>query len=127
MGELALVQPTPQSEAFSAAMRCLVRLVAALFDLDPDDFTGPNKGSPHQVLARQSLIYLLHTEGGFEQTEIADALGRHHSTAWHAIRVVTGLRDDDEIDRAFTLLGEVYQGFRSAQTRVPDLMVTYTR
>ena len=123
---MADLSPT-SSEDFATALRCVSRLVAAVFDLEPPTFLGPAKGGPHQVLARQTLIYLLHTEASFDQTEIAEALGRHHSTVWHAIQVVTALRDDDDIDRAFTLLGEVYRDFRQAQERVPELLVALTR
>lgn len=108
--------------AIDYALRCASRLVSAVFDLSTDDFTGPRKGPPTEVHARQVLCYLLHTEGGFDQVVIASALNRHRSTVGHAIGVVSGLRETDEIDRAIGKLGEMYRELRDAHEKIPALV-----
>lgn len=112
----------PHESPFGYALRCMTRLVAAVFDLDPASFVGEDKGSPAQVHARQVLFYLLHTEAGFEQATIAGGLGRHRSTVGHAIENITELREEPEIDQAFTRLGEMYRELRDARDKVPLLV-----
>lgn len=112
----------PTGSPFGYALRCLARMVGAVFDLDPAEFVGEAKGSPLQVHARQVLIYLLITEAEFQQSEVADGLGRHHSTIGHALAMVTELRNEPEIDRTFTWLGEMYRSLRDAREKVPQLV-----
>jgi len=121
---LAVTEAPPViSPAFDYALHCLTHLVAAVFELEPDAFTGEEKGSADRVHARQVLFYLLNTEAGFHQVEIAEALGRHRSTVGHAIEVMTGIRDGDpDIDRAFSDLGEMYRRLQEARERVPQLV-----
>lgn len=104
------------------ALRCAARLVGAVFDLPPETFTSPKKGPPAHVHARQVLIYVLHTEADFEQATIAEALRRHHSTIWHAIQVVDGMREQAEVDRALTRIGEMFRDLRDANARIPALV-----
>lgn len=106
----------------TSAIRLASRLVSALFDMPPEEFTGLQKGPPEQVHARQVLCYVLHTEGDFDQTTIARALGRHRSTVGHAIEVITGLREHDDVDRALTRLGEMYRELIDAHSRIPALV-----
>jgi len=104
------------------ALRCASRLVGAVFDIAPEAFTGPRKGPPAQVHARQVLCYLLHTDGEYDQAAISRALGRHRSTVGHAIEVIGELREVAEIDRAVGMLGQMYREIREAHARVPALI-----
>lgn len=104
------------------AVRIASRLVAALFDLPPDHFTGASKGPPAQVHARQVLCYLLHTEGEFDQAAIADALGRHRSTVGHAVAVITSLREHPQVDTALDRLCDMFRELAEAHARIPVLV-----
>lgn len=105
------------------AARGTVRLVAAVFDLEPETFLRPNKGRPEHVHARQVVMYLLRTEGGFDQALIGRALGgRHHSTVWHAVQRVERLRDDEALDAAITALQAMYRELRAASECVPEVL-----
>lgn len=108
----------------ATALRVAARLLSAVFDMPEETFTGPKKGSPPQVHARQVLIYLLNTEADFQQSDIAQALGRHHSTIGHAVEVVTAMREDDELDAALTRLGEMLRDILQAHSRLPTLVET---
>lgn len=101
--------------SFGYALRSLSRLIGAVFDIDPNEFTGDDKGAPAIVEARQVLCYLLITEAGFREIDVAEGLGRHHSTVSHALEVITDLRDDPAIDQTFTWLGEAYRALAEAQ------------
>lgn len=114
--------PVDPESPFGYALRCLARLVGAVFDIDPASFVGESKGGPDQVQARQVLIYLLHTEGGFDQSTIARGLGRHHSTVSHTLAVVEPMLDEPEVERAFARLGEIYRDLREARDKVPELL-----
>ena len=111
-----------QAPAADEELRCAARLVAAMCDLAPEDFTGPKKGAPPLVHARQVLCYLLHTEGGLDQVVISTLLNRHRSTVGHAIQVVAELRDNADVDRAVTRLGEMYRDLRDARAKIPALL-----
>jgi chromosomal replication initiation ATPase DnaA len=104
------------------AARCAARLVGALYDLDPADFTGARKGPAEHVHARQAMMYLLHTEADVGLLATAKALGRHHSTVWHAVGVVTALREHPDVDEAFTRLGATFREFLEAHARLPALV-----
>ena len=119
--DIVRAEVDPESP-FGYALRCLARLVAAVFDIDPASFVGETKGSPIQVHARQVLMYLLMTEAGFQEMEIAQGLGRHHSTVGHAVANFTALREEADIDLAFTRLGEMYRSLREARDKVPALV-----
>lgn len=106
----------------TSAVRIASRLVAALFDLPPEHFTGASKGPPTQVHARQVLCYLLHTEGEFDQVVISDALGRHRSTVGHAVNVITALREHPQVDRALDRLCDMYREITEAHSRIPALV-----
>lgn len=103
-------------------LRRAARLVAAAFDMDPVDFLGPGKGPPAFVHARQVVAYLLSMEGGFDQKHVATAMGRHHSTVWHAVQKIEALREEGEMDRGMASLGEMYRTLREASGRVCDAM-----
>lgn len=105
-----------------AELRCAARLVAAIFDLPPEAFTGAKKGSPTQVHARQTLCYLLRTVGGFDQAVIARALGRHRSTVSHSVEVLDRWREHDDMDRALDKLSEMYRELRESKARTPALV-----
>lgn len=105
------------------AVRGTSRLVAAVFDLEPAAFLAPTKGRPEHVHARQVVMYLLRTEGGFDQDMIGSAMGgRHHSTVWHAVQKVERLRDDEALDAAISGLQEMYRALSAASERVPDAL-----
>lgn len=109
--------------AFDYAFRAAAHLVAAVFDVDPAILTGPNKGSPRVVHARQVFAYLLYTDGNeFGSVAVARALGRHHSTVWHSIQKMVALRDDEEIDDALTKLGGMFRDLVEAHARMPELV-----
>lgn len=120
--EVAALREVPFESPIGYALRCLSRIIGAAFDMEPSTFVGATKGSPAHVHARQILFYLLHTEGCFEQAEIADVLGRHRSTVSHAVQVVLALREEPEIDAALTCLGEVYRDFAAVKASVPALI-----
>jgi hypothetical protein len=101
--------------SFGYALRSLSRFLGAIFDLDPAEFTGEDKGAPAIVEARQVLCYLLITEAGFREIDVAEGLGRHHSTISHAMDVITELREDPAIDRTFSWLGDTYRSLVEAQ------------
>lgn len=108
-------QTTAPSQPFDYALRCLARLVGAFVDLDPAEFIGSSKGTQAQVNARQMVMYLLLTDADFREIDIANGLGRHHSTVDHAVEKFTALREETEIDDALTRLGETYRLFRNTQ------------
>lgn len=108
-------QTTAPSRPFDYALRCLARLVGAFVDLDPAEFIGSSKGTQAQVNARQMVMYLLLTDADFREIDIANGLGRHHSTVDHAVEKFTALREETEIDDALTRLGETYRLFRNTQ------------
>lgn len=108
-------QTTAPSRPFDYALRCLARLVGAFVDLDPAEFIGSSKGTQAQVNARQMVMYLLLTDADFREIDIANGLGRHHSTVDHAVEKFTALREEAEIDDALTRLGETYRLFRNTQ------------
>lgn len=118
--------PVDPESPFGYALRCLARLVGAVFDIDPASFVGEGKGGPDQVQARQVLIYLLHTEVGFDQSTIARGLGRHHSTVSHTLAVVEPMLDEPEVERAFARLGEIYRDLKEARDKVPELLEAMT-
>lgn len=95
--------------AFPQAFSTAARLVAAAEQVQPQLFTSPKKGAPAVVKARQLLIYLLHTEGGFQQKQIADALHRHHSTVKHALDVIEERRDCPTFDSALERLAAAFR------------------
>lgn len=103
---------------FPAAMRMASRLIAAIADMEPALFTSPKKGAPAVVQARHLLVYLLHTEGQFQQATIADALHRHHSTVKNSIEVISGLREDPAFDAALEQLGAMFRTLQEARARV---------
>lgn len=107
---------------FGYALRCASRLVGAVIDIEPGAFIGPRKGSPTQVDARQLVVYLLHTEAGFTPTEIAHRLGRHRSTFDHAIEKYTAMREDEELERSLSTLGQMFRDLLEAHERVPALI-----
>ena len=94
---------------FPQAFATAARLVSAAEQVQPQLFTSPKKGSPEVVKARQLMIYLLHTEGGFQQKQIADALHRHHSTVKHALDVIEERRDCASFDSALERLAGAFR------------------
>jgi chromosomal replication initiation ATPase DnaA len=103
-------------------LRRAARLVAAVYDLDPACFLANGKGPPPYVQARQLVAYLLSMEGGFDQKHVATAMGRHHSTVWHAVQKIEALREDGEFDRGMTNLAQMYCRLREAATHIPQAM-----
>lgn len=104
------------------SLRCASRLVGAVYDLAPEVFMAPAKGPPEHVHARQIVAYLLSMEGGFDQKEVAVAMGRHHSTVWHAVQKIEALRDEDEMDRAVTRIADMYRSLKDARICVLPAM-----
>lgn len=114
--------PLHAEHPFGYGLRCMSRLVGAVFDMDPETFTGDGKGSPAQVHARQVLFYLLHTEAGFDQTTIAAGLRRNRSTVGHAIANITAMRDESGLDETFTRIGAFYRDLAKARETVPQIV-----
>jgi hypothetical protein len=112
-------------DPFAYAFRCAAHLVAAVFDVEPAILTGPKKGSPDVVHARQVFAYLLYTDGDdFGSVAIAKGLGRHHSTVWHSIQKVMAMRDEPEMDAALAKLGAMFRDLTAAHERLPHLVET---
>lgn len=107
--------------AFPKAMHMAACLIEALTDVEPALFTGERKGSPHVVQARHLLVYLLHTEGQFQQQQIAEALHRHHSTIANSIEVVSNMREDAAFDAALEQLGSLFRSLCEARAKVGEM------
>jgi hypothetical protein len=87
--------------------RCTAALLGAYFDLEPRVFFRESRGESEESFARQIGYYLLHRVFDLAECEIADALGRHHSTIQHGVNLIVRMRDDDEaFEEELVWLGE---------------------
>ncbi|MEQ1901338.1 MAG: helix-turn-helix domain-containing protein [Devosia sp.] len=77
----------------------LLWLVAAETGIAPEILVSGRRGGAEAALARQMLMYLLHTLLGFDVRRVGSLLGRNRSTVDHACAVVEDRRDDAAFDR----------------------------
>lgn len=101
---------------------CASGVIGLLWDLPPHVFTGPRKGPPPHVQARQVLCYVLFTDGGHSHAAIARVLKRNRSTITHAIDKVMAAREDTGLDEKLDRLGEIFRDIRDARAAIPALM-----
>lgn len=117
---------------FAQDFSTVARLVSAAQGVQPELFTSAKKGSPEVVSCRQLMIYLLHTEGGYQQKQIAQAMHRHHSTVKHALDVVEDRRECPTFDGALERLARTYRDLivspqasaKPTSTRLSDPLTT---
>lgn len=82
-------------------------------DIDPLLFYRDSKGSSEESYWRQLAIYLTRVALDIPETDITDALGRHHSTVAHACHIIENARSasdaaDDAIEE---LIEDVRRNF----------------
>lgn len=79
-------------------IRRLVRLVAADFDVEPDDLLSTTREAAPIAFARQVAMYLAHTALGMTMHAVGRAFGRERQTVRHACHLVENCRDERAFD-----------------------------
>jgi chromosomal replication initiator protein len=102
---LGNILANPRRRAVSAPQ--IIERVAALYNLEPDELTGPKRDKPI-VHPRQIAMYLMREELSLSYPRIgAEFGGRDHTTAMHAVSKITqGLELDDSLRHEVNLARE---------------------
>ena len=86
------------------------RVVAQAFGVTVGEIRASTRRQPHVALARQIAMYLSHVVFKMSLAQVAEAFGRHRSTASHALHLVENLRDDPQLDRTVGYLEALLRG-----------------
>jgi chromosomal replication initiation ATPase DnaA len=73
-------------------------VVAAAFHADEADLRGASRGEANVALARQVVVYLLHTRFGMSYSTAGACFARDRTTAAHACRKIEERREDVRFD-----------------------------
>lgn len=76
----------------------LIELVAADFEVAPDDLLSPTREAAPIAFARQVAMYLAHTSLGMPMYHVGHAFGRERQTVRHACHLVEDCRDERAFD-----------------------------
>ena len=108
----------------SQALRLSALLVAFVADMDPLALYRSTKGASAESYWRSLWLYLTRVGLDITETDLADALGRHHSTIAHACKSIEDVRSEhDGADDAIEeLIADVKRNFDRVN-RIHDALI----
>lgn len=90
---------TSSREAYSQyAGELVLAIVSKELKVSNSDIQRANRGKSNICIARQVVMYLLHTSMSCSYCEVAKFLARDRTTVSHGCRLIEDLRDDECFD-----------------------------
>ncbi|MBL1406849.1 MAG: hypothetical protein COC00_012760 [Rhizobiales bacterium] len=93
----------PSREAYSKyAGELALAIVSSNLKVSITDIKRSNRGKTNICVARQVVMYLLHTSMSCSYCEVAMFLSRDRTTVSHGCRLIEDMRDDENFDKVIT-------------------------
>lgn len=93
----------PSREAYSKyAGELALAIVSSTLKVSISDIKRTNRGKANISVARQVVMYLLHTSMSCSYCEVASFLSRDRTTVSHGCRLIEDMRDDESFDKVIT-------------------------
>ncbi|MFK7902128.1 MAG: helix-turn-helix domain-containing protein [Nitratireductor sp.] len=91
------------------AGQLILHIVSKQMNVSISDIERTNRGKANISIARQVVMYLMHTSMSCSYYEVADFLMRDRTTVSHGCRIVEDMRDQEEFEQMLEKMEELAQ------------------